>query len=283
MPDTLAAKTVAAFTTTTEQSEPVAYANILIERRDVFATVTIDRPKVLNALSHATRAELADAIDDLGAEKAVRAIIVTGSGQKAFSSGADIAELEALETGQEGFEHSRRSHELLMKMHALPKPVIMAVNGYALGGGCELALAGDIILASENAQFGLPEVGLGIIPGFGGTQRLPRLIGRTRALEIILTGRRLRAAEALEMGLVNRVVPLEELMVTAEGIASTIAEQAPLAVALAKRALYEGLETGPRAGNEAEMAYFGLAVGTADRREGTAAFLQKRAPEWQGK
>jgi len=168
-------------------------------------------------------------------------------------------------------------------MHALPKPVIMAVNGYALGGGCELALAGDIILASENAQFGLPEVGLGIIPGFGGTQRLPRLIGRTRALEIILTGRRLRAVEALEMGLVNRVVPLEELMVTAEGIASTIAEQAPLAVALAKRALYEGLEIGPRAGNEAEMAYFGLAVGTADRREGTAAFLQKRAPEWQGK
>ncbi len=261
----------------------MAYANILIERRDVFATITIDRPQVLNALSHATRAELADAIDDLGAEKAVRAIIVTGSGQKAFSSGADIAELEALETGQEGFEHSRRSHELLMKMHALSKPVIMAVNGYALGGGCELALAGDIILASENAQFGLPEVGLGIIPGFGGTQRLPRLIGRTRALEIILTGRRLRAAEALEMGLVNRVVPLEELMVTAEGIASTIAEQAPLAVALAKRALYEGLETGPRAGNEAEMAYFGLAVGTADRREGTAAFLQKRAPKWQGK
>ena len=283
MRDTLVAKTGVGSTSTAEANEPVAYTNILVERKDDFATITIDRPRVLNALSHATRAELAQAIDELGSEQAVRAIIVTGSGQKAFSSGADIAELEALRTGQEGFEHSRRSHELLFKMHALSKPVIMAVNGYALGGGCELALAGDIILASENAQFGLPELGLGIIPGFGGTQRLPRLIGRTRALEVILTGRRLRATEALEMGLVNRVVPLGELMATAEGVARTIAEKAPLAVALAKRALYEGLETGPKAGCEAEMAYFGLAVGTEDRREGTSAFLEKRAPEWQGK
>jgi enoyl-CoA hydratase len=261
----------------------VTYTNILVERQDTFATITIDRPQVLNALSHETRAELSRAIEGLETEQSVRAVIVTGSGRKAFSSGADIAELEALETGQEGFEHSRRSHELLFKMQALSKPVIMAVNGYALGGGCELALAGDIIVASENAQFGLPEVGLGIIPGFGGTQRLPRLIGRTRALEIILTGRRLRATEALEMGLVNRVVPLDDLLATAAEMARTIAEKAPLAVALAKRALYEGLETSPRAGNEAEMAYFGLAVGTADRREGTAAFLEKRAPAWQGK
>jgi enoyl-CoA hydratase len=261
----------------------VPYSNIEVERSDVFVSIVINRPKVLNALSHETRAEIGQAIDELGSDDRVRAIIITGSGTKAFSSGADIAELEALETGQEGFAHSRRSHELLQKMHALSKPVIMAVNGYALGGGCELALAGDIILASENAQFGLPEVGLGIIPGFGGTQRLPRLIGRTRALEIILTGRRLRANEAFDMGLVNRVVPLEELMPTAEGMARTIAEKAPLAVALAKRALYDGLETGPRAGNEAEMAYFGLAVGTADRREGTSAFLEKRTPEWQGR
>lgn len=257
--------------------------NIEVERQGVFATITINRPKVLNALSHETRAEIGRAVNELGADDNVRAIIVTGSGQKAFSSGADIAELEALDTGQEGFEHARRSHALLFAMHALPKPVIMAVNGYALGGGCELALAGDIILASENAQFGLPEVGLGIIPGFGGTQRLPRLIGRTRALEIILTGRRLRASEALEMGLVNRVVPLEELIPTAQDIARTIAEKAPLAVALAKRSVYDGLETSPRAGNEAEMAYFGLAVGSADRREGTQAFLQKRTPQWKGK
>jgi enoyl-CoA hydratase len=261
----------------------VTYTNIEVERHDVFATITIDRPKVLNALSHETRAEIRGAVDELGAEEGVRALIVTGRGEKAFSSGADIAELEALETGQEGLEHSRRSHELLFKLHGLSKPVIMAVNGYALGGGCELALAGDIILASENAQFGLPEVGLGIIPGFGGTQRLPRLIGRTRALEVILTGRRLRADEAFQMGLVNRVVPREDLIPTAEAMARTIAEKAPLAVALAKRALYDGLENGPRAGNEAEMAYFGLAVGTADRREGTSAFLQKRTPEWRGK
>ena len=283
MPGTLVAKSGADSINTTESSDSVSYSNILIERQDVFATVTINRPKVLNALSHATRAELSEAMDELGSERGVRAIIVTGSGQRAFSSGADISELGALETGEEGFEHSRRSHELLFKLHALSKPVIMAVNGYALGGGCELALAGDIILASENAQFGLPELSLGLIPGFGGTQRLPRLIGRIQALEVILTGRRLRAEEALEMGLVNRVVPIDELIATAEGIARTIAERAPLAVALAKRALYDGLETSPRAGCEAEMTYFGLAVGTADRREGTSAFLEKRAPQWQGK
>lgn len=261
----------------------MTYTQIEVERQAVFATITINRPQVLNALNHETRAEIGRAVDELGSEERIRAVIVTGSGQKAFSSGADIAELEALETGEEGFEHSRRSHELLFKLHALSKPVIMAVNGYALGGGCELALAGDIILASENAQFGLPEVGLGIIPGFGGTQRLPRLIGRIRALEIILTGRRLQAGEALEMGLVNRVVPLDELIPTAEGMARTIAEKAPLAIALAKKALYDGLEMSPGAGSAAEMAYFGLAVGTADRREGTSAFLQKRTPEWQGK
>lgn len=269
--------------TTTGASSDVPYDNIRVERADVFATITIDRPRVLNALSHETRAELRRAVDELATDTTVRAIIVTGSGTKAFSSGADIAELEALDTGQQGYEHSRRSHELLFRLHDLPTPVIMAVNGYALGGGCELALAGDIILASENAQFGLPEVGLGIIPGFGGTQRLPRLIGRTRALEMIVTGKRLRAVEAYELGLVNRVVPLDDLIPTAQEMARTIAQKAPLAVALAKRALYDGLETSPRAGNEAEMAYFGLAVGTADRREGTSAFLQKRPPEWQGK
>jgi enoyl-CoA hydratase len=159
----------------------------------------------------------------------------------------------------------------------------MAVNGFALGGGCELALAGDIILASQNARFGQPEVNLGIIPGFGGTQRLPRLVGRTKALELILTGERVTAEEALAMGLVNRVVAPDDLMPTAEAIARKIAEKAPLAIALAKRAVYEGLEVSPRAGNEAEMALFGLAVGTADRKEGTMAFLEKRTPSWRGR
>jgi len=168
-------------------------------------------------------------------------------------------------------------------MHELPKPVIMAVNGYALGGGCELAMAGDIILASENARFGQPEVNLGIIPGFGGTQRLPRLVMRIKALEMIFTGEQITAVEALELGLVNRVVPQEKLLDTAREIGAKIAQKAPLAIAFSKRALYEGLEMGPRAGNESEMSYFGLAVGTADRKEGTKAFLEKRKPTWQGK
>ncbi|HEX6510402.1 MAG TPA: enoyl-CoA hydratase-related protein [Chloroflexota bacterium] len=258
-------------------------ASIERERHAGAVILILNRPRVLNALDHETRSELGRAFDDLGTDDSVRSIIVTGSGQKAFCSGADIAELEALESGAQGYEHSREAHGLLFKIQALPKPVIMAVNGYALGGGCELALAGDIILAAENAQLGLPEVGLGIIPGFGGTQRLPRLMGRTRALEMILTGKRVTANDALQLGLVNRVLPLDELLPAALEIAQAIAEKAPRAIELAKRAVYEGLEVGVRAGSEAEMAYFGLAVGTADRREGTSAFLEKRTPRWQGK
>ncbi len=172
---------------------------------------------------------------------------------------------------------------MLRRLETCGKPVIAAVNGYALGGGCELAMAGDIIIAAESAQFGQPEVNLGIIPGFGGTQRLPRLVGRTRALELILTGNRISAQEASEIGLVNRVVPDDQLMDTARQIAQTIADKAPLAIALSKRSVYEGLDMSMRAGNDAEMAYFGLAVGTADRKEGTSAFLEKRRPNWQGK
>lgn len=259
------------------------YENLLVERRESFAVITINRPRALNALSHATLQEMQRAIDELGGDESVRAIIITGSGTKAFAAGADIAELQALQSAQDGYEHSRMSHQLLFTMHDLDKPIIMAINGYALGGGCELAMAGDILIASETAQMGQPEVNLGIIPGFGGTQRLPRLVGRTKALELILTGERISAQDALAIGLVNRVVPAQELLSTAEQIARTIAEKAPLAVALAKRAVYEGLEMTPRAGNDAEMAYFGLAVGTADRREGTSAFLEKRKPNWQGK
>lgn len=259
------------------------YENIEVDREDSVATITINRPRVLNALSHDTLQELGRAVQDVAGDESVRAVIITGSGTRAFAAGADIAELEALESGREGFEHSRDSHQLLFQLHQLDKPVIMAVNGYALGGGCELAMAGDIILASENAQFGQPEVNLGIIPGFGGTQRLPRLVGRIKALELIFTGDRISAQDALSLGLVNHVVPQEDLLPKAREIAGKIAEKAPLAIALAKRAVYEGLESGPRAGSEAEMAYFGLAVGTADRKEGTGAFLEKRKPLWQGK
>lgn len=268
--------------TTTPESEGT-YENILVKRDYPYAIITLNRPSVLNALSDALLTEIDQALDELGVDRNIRAIIVTGSGPKAFSAGADIAGLQALETAEEGFEHSRKSHQLLLKMHDLDKPIIMAVNGYALGGGLELAMAGDIILASDNARFGQPEVNLGIIPGFGGTQRLPRLVGRTRALEMILTGDPINAQQALDLGLVNRVVSQDELLPAAQTIARKIAQKAPLAIALAKRAVYQGLETGPRAGNETEMTFFGLAVGTADRKEGTGAFLEKRKPEWQGK
>jgi enoyl-CoA hydratase len=269
--------------TAVEGAAVSTYENLKVERTPPLGVITIDRPRVLNALSRETLAELHRAVDDLGSDDTVRCLIITGSGNKAFVSGADIAELQALETAQAGYEHSRSAHALLFKLEALSKPVIMAVNGYALGGGLELALAGDIILASDSAQLGQPEVSLGIIPGFGGTQRLPRLVGRTRALQIILTGERIGAQEALQLGLVNEVVPQDRLMERAREIGTTIAEKAPLAVALAKRAVYEGLQLGPDAGNRAEMTYFGLAVGTADRREGTQAFLEKRKPHWQGK
>jgi enoyl-CoA hydratase len=260
----------------------MAYENILYQREGPAAIITINRPRVLNALNHRTIAEIGQALDEADADPDVRGVIITGAGDRAFISGADIGELQAMDTAQEGFEHSRRSHNVIFKMEHLSKPVIMAVNGYALGGGCELAMGGDIILASENASFGQPEVNLGIIPGFGGSQRLPRLVGRTKALEWIFTGERISAQEALQWGLVNHVVPAGELMQRAKDMVDTIAQKAPLAIALAKRAVYHGLDMGPRAGNEAEMTYFGLAVGTADRKEGTKAFLEKRKPEWQG-
>lgn len=260
----------------------MAYDNILYQREGPAAIITINRPRVLNAINHQTIAEIGQALDEAEADPEVRGVIITGAGERAFISGADIGELQAMDTAQEGFQHSRRSHNVIFKMEHLSKPVIMAVNGYALGGGCELAMGGDIILASENASFGQPEVNLGIIPGFGGSQRLPRLVGRTKALEWIFTGERISAQEALQWGLVNHVVPAGELMQKARDMVDTIAQKAPLAIALAKRAVYRGLEMGPRAGNEAEMAYFGLAVGTADRKEGTQAFLEKRKPEWRG-
>jgi enoyl-CoA hydratase len=258
-------------------------SNLLYERRDRWAIATINRPKQLNALNHHTISEIGAVLDEVAADPEVRALIITGSGERAFCAGADISELEALQTANEGHDHSRASHAVLEKMERLEKAVIMAVNGYALGGGCELAMAGDIILASENASFGQPEVNLGIIPGFGGTQRLPRLVGRPKALELIFTGERISAQEALQLGLVNRVVPLPELLPTAEELAGKIAAKAPLAIALAKRAVYEGLELGLTAGNAQETAYFGLAVGTEDRREGTKAFLEKRQANWQGR
>jgi enoyl-CoA hydratase len=268
---------------TTAIDKAATYENILVERGDCFGTITINRPRSLNSLNHQTLQEISRAMTDLASERSVRAIIITGSGDRAFAAGADISELQALSSGEDGYKHSRDAHEIVFQMQALSKPVIMAINGYALGGGAELAMGGDIILASDNAKFGQPEVNLGIIPGFGGTQRLPRLIGRTRALEQIFTGDHISAEEAYRIGLVNHVVPQDQLMSEAEALARTIAKKGPAAIALAKRAVYEGLELSPREGNELEQRLFGEAVATEDRKEGTSAFLEKRAPRWQGK
>lgn len=257
------------------------YETILLARDPPLATLTLNRPRQLNALTQHMFTELNAALDELSEDRSIRGIIVTGAG-RAFAAGADIAELQALDSAADGAAHSAKAHRLLHRMETLAQPVIMAVNGYALGGGCELALAGDIILASDNARFGQPEVNLGIIPGFGGSQRLPRLIGRTRALELLLTGAQITAAEAYRLGVVNHVFPADELLPAAERLGRTIAEKGPRAVALCKRAVYEGLELTPAGGNRLEVALFGEAVGTADRREGTSAFLEKRAPVWQG-
>jgi enoyl-CoA hydratase len=255
---------------------------LLVEQQGRVLLVTINRPDKLNALSSIVLGDLEAVIDEEAADDEVRAVVVTGSGNRAFAAGADIGELEALDDALDGQRHSRSAHRLLHKMADLPKPIIMAVNGFALGGGCELAMAGDMIFASETAQFGQPEINLGIIPGFGGTFRLPRLVGRIRAMELLLLGNRINAQEAFRMGLVNRVCPPDELIPTAVDVGSTIAEKSSATVALIKRAVNRGLEIDADAAADLEAVYFGTAVGTEDRREGTAAFLQKRPANFRG-
>ncbi|MGH2447998.1 MAG: enoyl-CoA hydratase/isomerase family protein [Chloroflexota bacterium] len=260
----------------------MAFDTIQVEREGTTGIITLNRPKVLNALSDQVFAELGEALSELSKDGSTRVIIITGSGTRAFAAGADIGELEAMSSAQEGYQHSRRAHRLLREMQELPQAIIMAVNGFALGGGNELAMAGDIILAAESAKFGQPETKLGIIPGFGGTQRLPRLVGRVKGLEMIFVGEPIGAEEAHRLGLVNQVVPDDRLMSTAKQMARAIAERAPQAIALAKRAVYEGLEAGEEGGNALETTYFGLAIGSEDRVEGTKAFLEKRPPRWTG-
>lgn len=260
-----------------------SYETLLVQQEGPALVITINRPKVLNALSHTVLTEIERAVDQAADDDEVRAVIITGSGERAFAAGADIAELQALESGLDGQSHSHGAHRLLNKMVDLPKPIIMAVNGFALGGGCELAMAGDIILASESASFGQPEINLGIIPGFGGTFRLPRLVGRTKAMEMVLLGDRVDAQEAKRIGLVNDVVPADDLMSRAREMAEKIGAKSPATVALAKRAVNEGLEIDARSAADLEAVYFGMAVGTEDRREGTAAFLEKRQPDFKGR
>jgi enoyl-CoA hydratase len=256
------------------------FENILLERDGAVGIITLNRPKVLNALNAALLDEVSAALSELERDRDVLAIIITGSGEKAFAAGADIGELNALASAGAGVHKARHGQLLTRKIEELRKPVIMAVNGFALGGGCELAMAGDIMVASENAKFGQPEVNLGLIPGFGGSQRTTRLVGKGMAAYLCLTGETIDAAEALRIGLVQRVVPLANLMDEAKRIAGTIASKAPLAITMCKRAINGGAHLSIDDALTMEAQQFGILVDTKDFREGTSAFLEKRKPKW---
>jgi enoyl-CoA hydratase len=256
--------------------------NILIERDGAVAIVTINRPKVLNALSTQTIDELRRAVLSLRHDEAVRAVILTGAGEKSFVAGADINELAA-QSPASGRERSLRGQHVLDLIENLGKPVIAAINGYALGGGCELALACTVRIAVDTARIGQPEINLGIIPGYGGSQRLARLIGRGPALEMLLTGDQISAADAYRLGLVNRVVTAANLMGEARKLAHALASKAPLAVRYILDAVNRGLDMPLHDGQAFEATLFGLVAATEDMREGTKAFLEKRKAEFRGK
>jgi len=257
------------------------YTNIRVEKRSPLAVVTLDRPKVLNALNAATFADLAAAFGDLAADPAVRVVLIAGAGGRAFAAGADIREV-AEATAENGDELSRTGQHVFRRIETLGKPVIACIRGFALGGGCELALACTLRLAADDARLGQPEAKLGLLPGYGGSQRLPRLVGRGAALKLLLTGAIIDAREALRIGLVDEVVPAADLMARAEALALEIAANAPLAIAETLRAVDEGLDLPLDAALALEAAAFGRLCGTADKAEGTRAFLEKRPPVWKG-
>lgn len=255
--------------------------NVLYETRASIAYVTINRPEVLNALDKATWSDLRTAFEWAQDDAEIRGVILTGAGDKAFVAGADISEL-AQSTAIDAEKGSRFGQQVLGLIENLGKPVIAAVNGFALGGGLETAMACTIRIAVEHAHFGQPEVKLGLLPGGGGTQRLPRLVGKGRALQLILTGGMIDAAEAHRIGLVNEVVPGDRLIARAEAILGEIGANGPIAVRLALEATNRGTETSQADGLVLEASYFGLLAGTDDKKEGTAAFLEKRAPQFRG-
>jgi len=264
-------------------TEKSTYANLTLERRgEAIALVTVSRPEKLNALNRATLGEIDQAFAAIAADPTVRAVVVTGAGEKSFVAGADIGELSVLDTrGAE--EASAFGSAIFRRIERSRAPVIAAVNGFALGGGCELAIACHIRIASENAKFGLPEVGLGIIPGYGGTQRLPRLVGLGIASELIATGRMVGAEEALRIGLVNRVVAANELLDTAIALGAEIAAKAPLAVAAALEAARTGLETDLDTGLRLESSLFGMLGSTQDMHDGLSAFVEKKKIQFEGR
>ncbi len=257
-------------------------ANVLYEKKDAIAYVTVNRPKVLNALNTPTWSDLRTAFEDARDDDAVRGVILTGAGDKAFIAGADIGEL-ARASAVEPEQASRFGQEVLELVENLGKPVIAAVNGFALGGGCETAMACTIRIAVDTARFGQPEVKLGLLPGGGGTQRLPRLVGKGRALQLILSGGMISAQEAYRIGLVNEIVPAANLIARAEEILKQISANAPVAVRLSLEAVNKGMDTSQSEGFALEASYFGLCAATEDKREGTSAFLEKRAPQFHGR
>ena len=262
-------------------SATLALANVLYEKKNGIAYVTLNRPRVLNALNTPTWKDLWTAFVDAREDASVRGVILTGAGDKAFIAGADISEL-AHAGAFEAERSSRFGQGVLDLIENLGKPVVAAINGFALGGGCETAMACTIRIATETAKFGQPEVKLGLLPGGGGTQRLPRLVGKGRALQLILSGEMISAQEAYRIGLVNEIVSTANLIPRAEAILKQISSNAPIAVKFALEATNKGLDAGQSEGFALEASYFGICAATDDKKEGTSAFLEKRAPQFQG-
>ena len=259
-----------------------SFENVLVEKKDSIAYVTINRPKVLNALNAATIAELRTVFTQLKDDREVRVVILTGAGEKSFVAGADIGELQK-NNPIEAKEYTHRGQAVLDLIENLGKPVIACINGFALGGGCEIAMACTLRLAGENAKLGQPEVKLGIIPGYGGTQRLPRLVGKGIAAQLLLTGEMISAQEAQRIGLVNEVVPSAQLISRAEAIAHSIIKNAPLAIQYCLEAVNHGMEMTLLEGLYLEATLFSVCCATEDKKEGTSAFLEKRAANFAGK
>ena len=263
-------------------SESMSFSNLLFEKKDSVAYVTVNRPKVLNALNMATMEELRAAFHGIKNDPSTRVVILTGAGEKAFIAGADIGEL-AKQDPVLGKQYTQRGQSVLNLIENLGKPVLACINGFALGGGCEIAMACTLRLASKTARLGQPEVKLGIIPGYGGTQRLPRLVGKGRAMQLVLTGEMITAEEAYCIGLVNEVTEPAELLPRAQEWAAKIVSNAPLAVEFALEAINKGMETTLSQGLHLEATLFGICCATEDKKEGTAAFLEKRQAQFTGK
>lgn len=258
------------------------YTNLILEHNGAIAVLTINRPKALNALNADTLTELSTVLDELGRDSSVKVVILTGSGEKSFVAGADISQMKEL-NALEGRLFGQLGQATFRKLELMPQPVIAAINGFALGGGCELAMACDLRLASENAKFGQPEVTLGLTAGFGGTQRLPRLVGTGAASELLFTGDLIDAQEAYRIGLVNHVYPLETLMEEALKLANRIAGRAPAAVQLSKSAIQRGMNMDLDSAQAYEAEVFALTFSTLDQKEGCSAFLERRKPVFEGR